>query len=305
MEETTWVATPFRYRRLRRNGSRAAVVLGFAIRGWLVLAGSASPGTTPPPAPVPASLSGCVGSIAGAVSVQLTPVIGQVVAPVVPVVAAPAVDVVAPVGPQVAAMVAPAVQTLSAVLAPVDTILAPLTPALSPVLTPVTDPLASGLTTDGPCVAVEGLLTAVVHSSPARTLAGTGVDAGPLAGRLPAHAAPPGRGTTLGDPVSGNSPSAAPTTGTDPDRLAAPSDGPAADGGSDPVSPSGGLCSGVPTSCPSGVGQLLGTATDAAALPVLTVSSFAWPATNAFVLTLAPALSPRHPAQRLTGLVCR
>lgn len=294
MDETAGVATPSRGRRLRRAGSRAAVVLGFAVGGWLALTGSASADATPPPAPVPASLSGGVGSLVGSVSAPLTPVIGQVVAPVVPVVASPVVDVVAPVGPQVATLVAPAVQTLSVVLAPVSTTLAPLASALSPVLTPVTDPLASGLTTDGPCVAVEGLVTAVVDSSPARPLAGSGANPGPLAGPLPAQAAPPGRGTTFGDPVSGDSTCAAPNTGMDSDPLAAPSDGPAAHGGSAPVSPAGAPCSGVLTSFPSGVGHLLGAAADPAALPALTLVSHAWSCDDAALLALAsePGFSP-------------
>ena len=289
VDETTGVATPSRGRRLRRAGSRAAVVLGFAVGGWLAVTGSASAGTTSLPAPPPASLSG--GAIVGLASAPLPPVVSQVVGPVLPVVAAPVVD---KVWAQVAGMVAPAVQTLSAALAPVDTTLTPLTSALGPVLGPVTDPLASGLTTDGPCVAVQDFLTAAVDSPPARPFTGTGVDARPLAERLPAQAASPGWGTTFGDLVSGDSTGPAPTTGTDLDRLTVPSDGPAAGGGSAPVSPAGAPCSGVPTSCPSGVGQLLGAAVDSAALPAFTLVSRAWSCDDAVLKALAsePGFSP-------------
>ena len=219
--------------------------------------------------------------------------VGPVVVPVVSVVAARLVDVVAPVVPQVRTRVGPAAQTLSAVAAPVTTSLAPVTSARSPVLTPVTDSLASSLTTDGLPVAVQGPVDAVVYSA-----CGTGT--GTLVGPLPAslaplpHTSPAGRGTTLGDPVVGDVVGPAPITGTAPDPVVAPIDGPPADGGGTPVRPAGAPCSGVVTSSTPGVGQLLGAAADPGALPLRTVAPLTWSRDNTLVLVLAsePGFSP-------------
>ena len=54
--DDTTIAISSRGHRLRRAATRTAVVLGFAVGGWLVATGSASADTAPPQPPASASL---------------------------------------------------------------------------------------------------------------------------------------------------------------------------------------------------------------------------------------------------------
>jgi hypothetical protein len=302
MDGTTEVTTVTRGDRLRRTVARSAVVLGFAVGGWLVVTGSAFADTAPSPPPVTGSLVGSVGSLVGSATAPLTPVVAQVVAPIDPVgvqVAANLATVVAPIAPVVAQVVAPVTQALTPVtaavapvLAPVTAAVAPVTDAVAPVLAPVTSALAPA-TAPLALPALAELLVAPAADVPADTttiVPGADTLVGPLAGPS-STATPRPSGAPSGSVTAPVQLARAASPAT---ALASPVDGSAVPGSTIPTSPASTPCPGSGASSSTAAAQLLASVPDLQSEHLSTYVSLASSSVDATLLAAArePGASP-------------